>query len=141
MSEGKPVSAPYGPATVSIRRFLVRLASLDPMARDAIVTRFAELADSRAYTVADAALAETIERSGRTDAQDALAGPLLQLVRPREPSHLAAGDHGPDVALDALAEPALAALLALLVRDLLPSVHFRTLYSPFDESIPAGVLD
>ena len=79
-------------------------------------------------------LGETIERSGRTDARDALAGPLLQLVRhPR--------DTGADVddgleALDPIAEPALAALLAILVDDLLPAEPRALLYAPFQFVIP-----
>jgi hypothetical protein len=139
--DGRPAGAPYGPATPSIRRFLVQLAALDAEAREAVVERFAAVAGSRAFVTADAALAETIERSGRADAQDALAGPLLQLVRRREQAADSAlpTDAGEDEeqTLEALAEPALAALLALLVRDLLAPAHFRTLYGAFDPVIPA----
>jgi hypothetical protein len=141
----RPAVAPYGPATASIRRFLVRLAALDGAAREAVVARFTAVANSRAFAAADMALAETIERSGRADAQDALAGPLLQLVRRREHTDAVPADASAESAdaeaagpaLDALAEPALAALLALLVRDLLPPAHFHLLYSPFADAIPA----
>jgi hypothetical protein len=146
--EDRPTSAPYGPATASIRHFLVRLAALDAAAREAVVTRFEAVANSRAFAAADVALAETIERSGRADAQDALAGPLLQLVRRRDHSDASAANSGAESAdaesaapaLDALAEPALAALLALLVRDLLQPAHFQTLYGAFAEAIPADGL-
>jgi hypothetical protein len=147
----RPAVAPYGPATASIRRFLVRLAALDDAARETVVARFTAVANSRAFAAADMALAETIERSGRADAQDALAGPLLQLVRRREhtdafPADVSAESaesaegadaEGAGPALDALAEPALAALLALLVRDLLPPAQFHLLYSAFADAIPA----
>ena len=142
--EGRPAGAPYGPATASVRRFLVRLAALDADARESVLERFAAIASSRAFVSADAALAETIERSGRGDAQDALAGPLLQLVRHRgEVASSATSDavEEEEPELDALAEPALAALLALLVRDLLPASHFRTLYGAFDAVIPADTPD
>ena len=143
-AEGRPAGSPYGPATAAIRRFLVRLAALDANARDSVVERFAAVASSRAFATADAALAETIERSGRGDAQEALAGPLLQLVRRRDdsaPASIVGADGEDEPALDALAEPALGALLALLVRDLLPPAHFRTLYGAFDVAIPADTPD
>jgi len=122
---------------------MVRLAALDAEARNTVLARFASVARTRAFALADAALAATIERSGRADAQNALAGPLLQIVGPREvpgaehPSGDSAED-APDV--NAFAEPALAALLALLVRDLLSTAHFATLYGPFDTAIPAEPL-
>ena len=137
--DSRPVAgAPYGPATPAIRRFLVQLATLDAASRDAVVARFDAASRSRPFALADAALAETIERSGRSDAQEALAGPLLQMAR--RSGDRAQGDTLPpegDVPdLEAFAEPALAALLALLVRDLLSPAHFRVLYGPFDETIP-----
>ncbi len=134
---------PYGPATPSIRRFLVQLAALGPVARAGVVRVF-ELAESTpAYRLADAAVGETIERSARTDARDALGGPLLALMRRTgggNASHTTGADDETDADalhdLDPLAEPALAALLALLVRDLISAEQFAALYAPFAEAIP-----
>jgi hypothetical protein len=119
---------PYGPATARIRRFLVALAALGPAQRGEAVARFAQRESGAGYRNADQALAAVVERSGRGDARDALAGPLLQLVRT-------------DDELDAVAAPALSALLALLVEDLLPSAQFAALYGSMDGVIPRGSLD
>src|SRR6187399_1406148 len=89
---------PYGPATAKVRQFLLRLAGLGVTLREEVVTRHSGLAPTSAYATAEALLGETIERSGRTDARDALAGPLLQLVR--RPNEV---DEGLD-ALDPIAE-------------------------------------
>ncbi len=134
---------PYGPATAAIRRFLVALAALDLEAHDAVVERFAALSRSAGFSAADALLGEIIERSGRVDARDALSGPLLQLVRDRdgsgtEPAKDPEDPKDPDapVALDPIAEPALAALMALLVQDLLPTGTAEILYGAFAAAIP-----
>ena len=63
---------PYGPATAPIRRFFVALAALEIEPHDAVVRRFAAQSESGAFLAADATLGEIIERSGRTDARDAL---------------------------------------------------------------------
>jgi len=141
--------------TAEVRRFLVQLAALELDAHDTVVQRFAEIVQARSFAVADETVGNVIERSGRTDARDALAGPLLQLVRLHEPAEelstqhetsdaaeqmrrdTSASDAAP-VLLDPIAEPALAALLALLVRDLLSSETFDALYAPFREIIPVG---
>jgi hypothetical protein len=65
---------------------------------------------------------------------------LLQLVREHRGVLPADGTAQPDD-LDPVAEPALAALMSLLVEDLLSPRHFRALYSAFDESIPRELLD
>lgn len=114
---------PYGPATAAVRRFLVQLAALDGAAHADVIARFATVCPSREFSAADRVLGETIERSGRNEAREAVAGPLLQLVR-------IADD------LDPIAEPALAALLALIVSDLLAESTLRTLYKPFEHAIP-----
>jgi len=142
-----------------VRRFLVALASLDLAAHDRVVSRFASASASTAFARADAVLGETIERSGRADARDALAGPLMQLVRERtsdaedvvevEGDQIGVDDASPEAgggapvtldahaaALDPIAEPALAALLGLLVYDVIPEKTFRVLYEPFAEDIP-----
>ncbi len=130
--------------TTQVRRFLVQFAGLGASARARIVERYLDLSSQRAFALAEQALAETIVQAGRIAEQDALAGPLLQLVgRERHASHDQTGDatdvgstSDDDVAhLDKVAEPALAAVLALLVADvLLPSVA-TTLYAPVCDEI------
>jgi hypothetical protein len=152
-------SHPYGPSTARIRRFLVRLAALGDVERDAVVQRFGTIVMQRDFAVADAALADLVARSGRGDARDSLAGPLLQIAR-RRATRSIRGNDAPreetvgdaelhaltdaaidtDDDLDPVAEPALAALLALLVDDLLPPPQMRLLYGAFDESIPLSAL-
>lgn len=135
-----PNSLPYGPATVPIRRFLLRLAGLGGADRSAVVHRYADGAVRTEWARAERALAEAIERSGRSDAQNAISGPLLQLVR-RESVATPDGTEDPLAALDPIAEPALAALLALMAQDLLREVDVATLYDPFEAIIPrAGIL-
>ncbi len=141
MTSPTPTSMPYGPATASVRRFLVQLAALDLNAHDTVVARFNACLPTRPFHAAELELGEVVERSGRADARDALAGPLMQLVRQRDTDLDAATPNDAEtspnaIPLDPIAEPALSALLALLVRDLLPSASFNILYSAFDEVIP-----
>lgn len=136
-------SQPYGPQTAAVRSFLVRLAGLGAADRDAVVTRHAALADSPRYRRADATLGDVITRSGREAARDALTGPLLQLVKRQAAltdaaQSDAAQSDADDIALDPIAEPALAALLALLVRDLLDDDTVRLLTEAFSDTIPLG---
>ena len=136
-------SQPYGPQTAAVRNFLVRLAGLGAADRDAVVARHAALADTPRYQRADATLGDVITRSGREAARDALTGPLLQLVkRPAASAEAtqtdAAEGDADDVVLDPIAEPALAALLALLVRDLLDEPTLRLLTDAFADTIPPG---
>ncbi len=119
---------PYGPNTAAVRGFLVRLAGLGASDRELVVARHLSLSQTRAYEIADASLGEAITRSGREDARDALTGPLLQLVKRPDAAEIATAD---DVALEPIAEPALAALLALLVSDLLNDDARRVLTEPF----------
>jgi len=125
--------APYGPGTPHIRQFLVQLAGLGAESRREVLARYAMTVDTLEYAAAETLLGETIERAGRTDARDALAGPLLQLVRSGS-----ATNEPEDVlsSLDPIAEPALAALLALLVADLVPPSTVALLYAPFETVIP-----
>jgi hypothetical protein len=130
---------PYGPNTQAVRRFLVRLAGLGVSDREAVVARYATASTSRPYLLAEAALATAIERSGREALRDALSGPLLHLVRrpdAPEPTEENALD-----GLDPVAEPALAALLGLLVRDLLEPANRDALYDAFALTIPLADLD
>ena len=128
--------APYGPATDAVRSFLVQLAGLDGEAHDAVVARFTELQQTRPYVAADVILGETMERSGRSDARDAVAGPLLQLVSIGEPEDSTVANQSAGLTLDLIAEPALAAVLALIVSDLLSTATLATLYAPFEPFIP-----
>lgn len=146
----------YGPNTAAIRRFLVRLAGLGIEARSRVTDAYAAEASTRAWVLAETALATAIERSGREPQRDALSGPLLQLVQrdrgaaapnaaptaapsvARSPAEASIGEAGAtdeDRVLDTLdpvAEPALAALLALLVCDLLDSAQLARLMAPFE---------
>lgn len=124
-------SLPYGPNTASIRRFLVQLAGLGSTDKAAVVARHAQLSRTTAWEVAESLLATAIERSGREAHRDALSGPLLQLVRPAGATATISEDEAL-AQLDPVAEPALAALLALMVRDLLPAETVGALLAPFD---------
>ena len=128
-------SAPYGPATPMVRAFLVRFAGLSASDRARVTLRYESMRDARAWTEADSVLGSTIERSGREPERDALAGPLMQLVRVTERTDNHADEHDAVDALDPIAEPALAALMALLVKDLLSPATFDTLYAPFRNEI------
>ncbi len=138
MNAPKPL--PYGPQTSAVRGFLVRLAGLGAADRAAVVLRYEAVATTRAYEAADARLGEVITRSGREEARDALSGPLMQLVK--RPAPEATTDATTDAAtafeLEPIAEPALAALLALMVRDLLDDQTVRLLTDAFGDTIPLG---
>lgn len=125
-------SHPYGPATFTLRRFLVSLAALGASQRARVIARFAEVSATPAFASADLALGQAIEGSGRIDARDALAGPLLQLLQ-RPGQHV--GDE-----LDPIAEPALAAALALLVEELISPDQFALLYDAIGTEIPRASL-
>ena len=131
---------PYGPETAAVRRFLVRLAGLGATDRAAVVARYETIAATRAYEAADARLGEVITRSGRDEARDALSGPLLQLVKRPTPDVSPASDAKAEaeIALEPIAEPALAALLALMVRDLLDDATVQLLTDAFADTIPPG---
>jgi hypothetical protein len=129
-------SAPYGPASALVRKFLVQFAGLGTEARARVVARYEALASTREFIVAERLLADAIERAGRTDARDALAGPLFQLVQRQDPQAAPASEDAALNTLDPVAEPALAALLALVVSDLLPDETMARLYEPFTDEIP-----
>lgn len=131
---------PYGPETLAIRRFLVRLAGLGAHDRALVVQRYNAGVHDPANRLAETALATTIERSDREAARDALSGPLLQLVKRSAASVVTPPETDVLETLDPIAEPALAALLALLVRDVLEAPHFTWLYAPFADCIPLSEL-
>lgn len=125
---------PYGPATPHIRRFLAALAGLSASDRTEVVTRYRAAESLPAWASAERALATALAGSDREAARDAAAGPLLQLLRVAPPD-----DADPLASLDAVAEPALAALLALLVRDVLTPAVFDVLIEPFATVLPSIV--
>jgi hypothetical protein len=136
-----PAPLPYGPATLAIRKFLQRLAALNAGAEAQVMKRFADASETRSFRAAEVAVGVAIERSGRGAEQAALAGPLLQLVKTREGDLSSPAATDPSVDLRPIAEPALAALLALMMRDVLPANEFAELYEPFAVAIPtAGIL-
>jgi len=123
-----PSAASTSPYPPSVRRFLVQFAGLGATSRAEVVARHAALVNTPLYESAEQLIGETIERAGRSDSRDALAGPFLQLVRRTD-----APATTDDVLamLDPIAEPALAALLALLVADLVPAATVDVLCEPF----------
>lgn len=127
---------PYGPNTPAVRRFLVDFAGLSQSDRANVVSRYAQLSADNAWQQAERELGRVIVASGRESAQQALAGPLMQLVR--RSATAAAADSTQDEApeLDDVAEAALAALLTLLAQDLLSIEQRRTLLAPFADVLP-----
>jgi hypothetical protein len=127
----QPVSSqPYGPQTTAVRRFLQQLAGLSAVDRAQVVERYIARSSEHGWSRAERALGEAMVRGDREAARDALSGPLMQLVR--NPSAAPTDDEAIALAaLDPIAEPALAALLALVVRDLLAPDEVALLLSPF----------
>lgn len=121
---------PYGPQTAEIRSFLRRLAELERPQRDEAVARWAAQTGTPTFVRADRQLGEVLIRAGREAERDAAAGPLLQMMQRAD------GNTERDT-LDPVAEPALAALMALLVRDLLPADTFATLTAPLHDLVHA----
>ena len=139
---------PYGPNSAPVRRFLQRFAALRPAEWREAAAAFERLQGAAGFVTADRALAAAITGAGREDARDAVLGPLAQLAqRPPDAPPDASPDASPDGAteviasLDPAAEAALAALLALIVRDLLTESAFTTLYSPFAALVPLASLE
>lgn len=128
-------ATPYGPETAVVRRFLARFAGLSASDRATVVASYTAQTDAANWHRADTALASALSGADREAARDAVAGPLLQLVRVGEPD-----DDDPLASLDPVAEPALAALLALLVADVLDAAHTAILYAPFESLIPRASL-
>jgi hypothetical protein len=138
VSASVPPAAPYGPQTLEIRRFLQRLAALRPEEWAQATAAYDALQGARRFVAADRALSDAVSRAQRETERDAALGPLSQLLRaPWEAPSDAPGEEPP---LAPVAEAALAAMLALLVRDVLPASAFATLYEPFATLIPAESL-
>ncbi|MBY0491429.1 MAG: hypothetical protein K2R93_16455 [Gemmatimonadaceae bacterium] len=127
---------PYGPQSAAVRAMLVQLAGLGAADRARVVAAHTALCTTRAWVTAERQLAETMARSDREAYREALSGPLLQLVRvPDAPTPQT--EEEALATLDPVAEPALAALLAVLVQDLLPPDTVRTLCAPFADVLSA----
>ncbi len=133
-------TTPYGPQTPAIRRFLQRFAALSSADWDRAAAEYAGALGTAAHVAADHDLARAVERAGRTAERDAVLGPLGQLVRVPAPESDAENPDAP-VAMHPVAESALAALLALVVRDVLPPRAFTVLYAPYAGIIPTAALD
>jgi nucleoside-diphosphate-sugar epimerase len=120
-----PDAQRYGPQTAAIRDYLRAVAALTPEAHARVLQSWRNTSGSQSFARADRALGEAMVRANREAERDAAAGPLLQMMRtPREPGD-AADATAPD--LDPIAEPALAGLMALVVRDVLPAEVFDEL--------------
>lgn len=132
---------PYGPNTPAVRRFLQRFAALGPRDWDQAARAYLAADGTAPLAAADRALAQAVERTGRAAERDAVLGPLVQLVRDAPPAPGALGGDAALTLIPPVAEAALAALLALVVRDVLPARAFDALYAPFAALIPAAALD
>jgi len=130
---------PYGPQTAAIRAFLRDLAALDSARHGVAVARWTQQVGTPDFARADRLLGEVLIRAGREAERDAAAGPLLQMLRAPEAGEASNGTT--DDELDPIAEPALATLMALLVRDLLPGDAFDTLTAALREQVPPGTVD
>lgn len=130
---------PYGPNTASVSRFMQRLAALPPRSWAEAAHRYSQLQGDAAFARADDALAVAIQQSARDDARRAVVGPLVRLAT-NVLQDLEALGPPPATDADALAESALAAVLSLIARDILPPDALGTLYQPFDAIIPRDTL-
>src|SRR5215210_2824928 len=73
-------SQPYGPNTPAVRRFLQRLAGKPASDCIAAARTYLSLQGTPELSAADRALGHALEKSGRTDARDAVVGPLVTLM-------------------------------------------------------------
>jgi len=128
-------SLPYGPNTAAVRRFLQRLAGKP--ASDCIMAArtYLSLQGTTDLAAADRTLGHALETSGRTDARDAIVGPIVQLMAGHaDKPGIADGTVG--VTVDDMAECALGAALGLIVGDVIPASMLEVLYRPFAGLIP-----
>lgn len=126
---------PYGPQSAEIKRFLRDLAALSPEAHDAVCEQWRVLRQTPAFARADRALGEAMVRANRESERDAAAGPLLQMLRIESVSKNPKQVQDAPQPLDPIAEPALAALMALVVRDVLPDDVFALLVRPLSSLV------
>ncbi len=126
---------PYGPNTAIVRRFLQRLAGKPATDCAAAARVYLSLQGTPPLIAADRAVAKAIEETDRTEARDAVVGPIIQLMN----GHAARVESDPALAgvnLDDMAEAALAAALGLIVGDVIAADALEVLYRPYAEMIP-----
>ena len=131
---GPRASQQYGPNTPAVRRFLQRLAGKPAADCIAAARIYLSLQGSPEFSAADRTLGRALETSGRTDARDAVVGPLVQLMSGHAERLEAAAD-GSGITTDDMAESALAAALGLIVGDVIPAGTLEVLYRPYAELI------
>ena len=141
---GPRASLPYGPNTPVVRRFLQRLAGKPASDCIAAARIYLSLQGTADLATADRALGHALESSGRTDARDAVVGPIVTLMSGHAERLRDAPDSS-DVTVDDMAESALAAALGLIVGDVLPASMLEVLYRPYAglirlEDIESGVV-
>jgi hypothetical protein len=128
-------SQPYGPNTPAVRRFLQRLAGKPATDCASAARVYLSLQGTPSLRAADRAVGEALESSDRIEARDAVVGPIIQLMN----GHAERLETDPalsGLSLDDLAETALAAVLGLIVGDIIPADALEVLYRPFAEIIP-----
>ena len=128
-------SQPYGPNTPAVRRFLQRLAGKPASDCAAAARTYLSLQGTPALRAADRSLGDALESSDRTDARDAVVGPIIQLMSGHA-ERLAVDPALAGVSLDDMAETALAAALGLIVGDILAADALEVLYRPYAGMIP-----
>lgn len=129
------MSDPYGPNTAIVRRFLQRLAGKPATDCAAAARVYLSLQGTPALIAADRAVATAFEESERTDARDAVVGPIVQLMNGHA-SRLETDPALAGVSLDDMAEAALAATLGLIVGDIIAADALEVLYRPYAGLIP-----
>ena len=126
---------PYGPNTPAVRRFLQRLAGKPASDCAAAARVYLSLQGTPTLRAADRSLGDALESSDRTDARDAVVGPIIQLISGHA-ERLATDPALSGVSLDDMAETALAAALGLIVGDILAADALEVLYRPYAGIIP-----
>jgi hypothetical protein len=131
---------PYGPNTNAVRRLLQRLAALPPEEWARLAQLYEGLARTASFAAADRALGESIAAAGREAEGEAVVGPVVQLATDaaERVARAMGGEPAPEPARSA--EPALAASLAVIARDLLDEPQFQLLYGPVSWAVPPGEL-
>ena len=130
---------PYGPNTDAVRRLLQRLAALPTDEWVRLARLYEGLHRTPRFAAADRALGEAMTAAGRESERDAVLGPVVQLAADGAARiGRAAESAAPDA--DRYAEPALAAVLAVIARDLLDEEQFTTLYGAVSWAVPVGEL-
>lgn len=132
---------PYGPNTSSVRRLLQRLAALPPEEWARLAQIYEGLARTASFAAADRALGEHIDATHREGERDAVLGPVVQLAADAAERVARAAGGGAEPDPDRFAEPALAAALAVVARDLLDDQQFQLLYGPVSWAVPLVEID